>query len=151
MPTNFSVTRTRVSSGKSMAKHDLSSSGDSLRKKLQSTSKGVHSIFCPASFNIRKETLRSLGEIRTITAGDPSDVPLRMSVACNCAELLTQAANVKNATSEEISFIHLVSLFGAKEAAYLAPTRYQQYLRPSRKPLPQLLQPLLEFQLNLRK
>lgn len=79
-----------------------------------------HSIFCPSLSSATIETLKSFGEVRQITAGDPADSVALEASTCNCADVFRQASKIQNATPEEISVMHLVFLIGLADAKTLA-------------------------------
>ena len=105
------------------------------KENLASARGTLHSCFCPLSSTNSKAIFESFGSVHRIPASEAKLLPDLVPLTCNCEAILCHASKIQNATSEEISCIHLASLIGWTEAEQLAaklrllPQRTWQELR----------------------
>ena len=95
--------------------------GDVVPKENLASPSGItHSCFCPLSSTNSKEIFESFGSLHKIPASEAMLLPDLVPITCNCDVILHHAEKIQNATSDEISVIHLVSLVGISAAILLA-------------------------------
>lgn len=86
-----------------------------------SGSVSLHSRFCFRSTSAKAiQNLESAGIVHQTTPGSAIDSLRIVPLTCNCEAIRRYASNIQNATSDEISFIHLASFVGWSKAEQYA-------------------------------